>query len=245
MGGESVVIPIHNNHNVYVMGAGFSAARGIPVISEFMVALRDAHEWLQAHGRHAEAKSIQKVLEFRLRATPAAYRVQVDLENIEELFSLASATGEQLTEDICRAIAATISFCETRTASPVSKFSTALDVEPPTIPEALLDFMDGDAGIVTYRHLSYNIVVARLLGALSDELPKAENTFLSFNYDLLLENALSALGIPFTYGLKASQFQHRIVVVSTSPRLRRCCTKASRVRELGLYTAAIREASYL
>jgi hypothetical protein len=35
------VLKINNHHNVYILGAGFSAARGLPLIKDFMITLRD------------------------------------------------------------------------------------------------------------------------------------------------------------------------------------------------------------
>src|SRR6266436_1423071 len=88
---EAEDLPLQNDHNVYILGAGFSFEAGLPLINNFLVRMRDSHEWLKAQGRLAEADAVQKVLEFRLKAASAAYYVNLDLENIEELFSLASA----------------------------------------------------------------------------------------------------------------------------------------------------------
>jgi hypothetical protein len=52
-------------------------------------------------------KRINRVVEFRLRAAAAAHRVPLNVENIEEHFSLASAIGdEELTQAMPLAIAA-------------------------------------------------------------------------------------------------------------------------------------------
>src|SRR5437660_11857644 len=60
---------------------------------------------LQPRGREA----IQKVFEFRLKAAAAAYRAKLNVENIEELFSLASALeGGNDSEYIPTAIAAAL-----------------------------------------------------------------------------------------------------------------------------------------
>ena len=103
--------PIENDHNVYLLGAGFSVPAGMPVIANFMFVLRDAQAWLSTQNRAREAEAIESVLAFRLAATPAAYRVQLDLENIEELFSFASIADEGLSDSIRVAIAATLDYC--------------------------------------------------------------------------------------------------------------------------------------
>lgn len=102
----------HNDRNVYILGAGFSAEAGLPLIKDFMNRMRDAAAWLAEQGqREREVKAIERVLAFRLRAAAAAYRVPMDIENVEELFSLASASARQaLGEDMALAIAATLDF---------------------------------------------------------------------------------------------------------------------------------------
>jgi len=34
---------VENDHNVYILGAGFSAGAGLPVIKNFLLRLRDSH----------------------------------------------------------------------------------------------------------------------------------------------------------------------------------------------------------
>jgi hypothetical protein len=80
-------IDLKNDHNAYILGAGFSRDAGLPLISDFLVQMRDSHDWLIANNRHDEANAVAEVLKFRMDATSAAYWVTLDLENIEELFS--------------------------------------------------------------------------------------------------------------------------------------------------------------
>jgi hypothetical protein len=63
---------LENDHNVYILGAGFSVAAGLPTISNFMHVMRDAHEWLESQNRIKEANAIAHVLDFRLEAASAA-----------------------------------------------------------------------------------------------------------------------------------------------------------------------------
>ena len=99
------------NNNVYILGAGFSFDGGVPLVKNFLERMADSVEWLYEHRRTREAEAVQNVFSYRLRAAGAAYRAQIDVENIEELFSLISASeGESLTSDVTTAIAATIDF---------------------------------------------------------------------------------------------------------------------------------------
>ena len=57
----------HNDHNVYILGAGFSAAAGLPLIKDFMNRMRDAATWLGPQAdREREFAAIDRVLRFRL-----------------------------------------------------------------------------------------------------------------------------------------------------------------------------------
>ena len=59
----------HNDRNVYILGAGFAAEAGMPLVREFMNRMRDAAAWLELQGNRArEIKAIERVLDFRLRA---------------------------------------------------------------------------------------------------------------------------------------------------------------------------------
>lgn len=116
---------LNNNHNVYILGAGFSVDRGLPTIKDFMLAMRDAHEWLESNNRTKEAQAIADVLDFRLQAASAAYRVKLDLENIEELFSLASASASKgLAKKIQFAIAATLDYRLSTRNKPIVRFQS-------------------------------------------------------------------------------------------------------------------------
>lgn len=107
---------LNNDHNVYILGAGFSREAGLPLISDFLVEMRDSHEWLQNEGRDREAKAVERVLDFRLNAASAAYWVNMELENIEELFSLASAGTGKMDDEVRLAIAATLEFTRAKGA---------------------------------------------------------------------------------------------------------------------------------
>jgi hypothetical protein len=82
---------IFSDHNVYILGAGFSADAGIPVIKHFLNVMRDSLNFLRDQGREWERKAVEDVLVFRKEAASAALRVKLNIENIEDLFSLAAA----------------------------------------------------------------------------------------------------------------------------------------------------------
>src|SRR5262245_36916206 len=118
---------LENDHNVYVIGAGFSAGAGLPVVRDCFSRMGDWIARLSRQRREQELASIKEVLEFRLRGASAAYRTSLDLENVEELFSLVSAMGPfSLTAHMQRAIAATIDYCTCTSASIDARTQTLL-----------------------------------------------------------------------------------------------------------------------
>lgn len=189
-------IDLANHHNVYIFGAGLSKVRGLPVIGDFMIALRDAHPWLLSEGRRREADAVAKVLQYRLSATAAAYRVKLDLENIEELFSLADAGKEVLSRDVRLAIAATIDFRRSTIEEPFTTFFTPNSFTGPVGWTHTPHGADQKAFKVSTIEFFMQALIA------SDWKSEVVNTIVTFNYDCLVEDALSKLYTPFHYGFK-------------------------------------------
>jgi hypothetical protein len=204
-----MTIELATDHNVYVLGAGFSRARGLPLISDFLNHLRDSIGWLREQGRDDEADSAMQVLEFRRTAASAAYWTQLDLENIEELFSLASAAPGDIDVHISRAIAATLDF----RLSTVQQRNALV-----WCPDALHQIQGGwlsphSVENGTFSLSKYSLLLARLLGMFGDGAPRGRNTLITFNYDTLVEEALEELKLQYHYGFGKKSFDsHRTSV---------------------------------
>lgn len=200
---------VYNDHNVYILGAGFCAEAGLPMVPQFMNVLGDCHQWLQGQGRLLEADAVGKVLEFRLKAAGAAHRVRFDPENIEELFSLAAASvGGSIDRDVRLAIAATIDFAaSTLSPSTVQPRRPEIRVDQqagwtaPATWSLVQPIVPGEGGY--YQCPLYEFYVGLMAGALTGALKGARhNTIITFNYDLIVESALSDLGKAYSYGFK-------------------------------------------
>ena len=189
---------LHNNHNVYVLGAGFSRLRGLPLMSDFMVKMRDALEYHAERGNKRESIAIKEVLSFRLKSSSAAYRVQIDLENIEELFGLASASPSNIEEYIKLAIAATLDYAAKKTNVPKVRLRASYSCLA-TKPNWQWDRSNLQDGILSAP--AYEYIVRALLGAWWDDQTPGENTFITFNYDTILEETLKALEFDYRLGI--------------------------------------------
>jgi hypothetical protein len=206
----------HNDHNVYILGAGFAAEAGLPLMRDFMNRMRDAAAWLeQQDAREREVEAISRILEFRLKAAAAAHRVPLDVENVEELFSLVSAGGgERLAEDMAWAIAATLDYA--RSSAPAlaehQYFSTGmLGVAGWSKPANWISpvaniqqaVQSGSLKGEWYGCPPYEFYLGVICGYFNKGGPGRRDTIVSFNYDTVIEDGLEALGVPFSYGAEA------------------------------------------
>jgi hypothetical protein len=188
---------METDHNVYVLGAGFSADAGLPLVSDFLNRLRDSAAWLKSQKRLKELDSVKKVLQFRLDAAAAAYRAQVDVENIEELFSLAAASeSETMTDDVISAIAATLDYCHATKRHPRD---VVLCVEPPREP--LPHWTKSHARRAAHNVPRYDFYMGLINGRLCEQAESRSNTIITFNYDLVVEESLRLIDVPFSYTL--------------------------------------------
>lgn len=206
----------YNDHNVYILGAGFAAEAGLPLIKDFMNRMRDAAAWLEMQGgREREQIAIGRVLEFRLRAAAASHRVPLNVENVEELFSLASASGdEELANAMPSAIAATLDYARQR-AKPAEdwrRFQIGVlnqpDWKPPSswatpLPYIQEAMKNGDRKGKWYSCPPYDFYVGVMAGYFNKGGPERRDTIITFNYDTIIEDTLRDLRVPFSYGLPA------------------------------------------
>lgn len=203
------MLEIETNHNIYILGAGYSVQAGYPVLNNFMATMREAAEWLESEKRMYEFESIRKVLQFRKEASSAAYRIKLNIDNIEQLFSLATASDQNsLSNSIVDAISATLSFCEQFSppnyyiVNLAEKIGEELNLEP--LIEGFNKYtlkLNGEEK--DFRHYNLRIfdtMALALNGSFSES--KQKNTIITFNYDLEIERSFYNLKIPFSYQLE-------------------------------------------
>ncbi|MBM4257125.1 MAG: hypothetical protein FJ147_14650 [Deltaproteobacteria bacterium] len=215
---------IHRNHNVYILGAGFSCDAGLPVVKDFLNRMRDSIDWLHENNRGEEARAVERIIQFRLEAAAAAYRAYLNIEHIEELFSLASAwKGNELTEQMTTAIAATLDYA--KLTFPEPSFRLLIDSPPAEVPKPWQQ-ITGDDTVPRnqsphrspYRVPYYHLYAGLLSGKLCHPTPDMENTVITFNYDTLLEDGLTDIDVPFDYHLPSSDKSMNSQTETTSGR---------------------------
>lgn len=169
---------------VWVLGAGASAHAGIPLLRDFMVKAR-----LLQKGRKdlAGAGAFETVFKWTEELRGAAYYTDLDLDNLEHLFSMAEMLNQ--TEG---------------GKSPVWNAMRQLVLE--TIEKSVA-FIDDGKGRTSDR--VYSVFVQKLrelekerktrLSGNSEALER--DVVVSFNYDVLLDEALYKFDNPPDYGL--------------------------------------------
>lgn len=189
---------VFTNHNVYVLGAGFSKNAGLPVLKDFLNEMRSSVNWLKKEER-PELTATRDVLLFRKSAASAALRVNMNVENIEDLFSLAAASGEESNaNNVSNAIAATIEYCRQRAMRPQTLNVTVTSNTP--VPSSWNKTNEGDETKQRYTAELYDLYAGFLSGDLCEDSQYMKNTVISFNYDTLLEDSLLNIGVPVDYG---------------------------------------------
>lgn len=186
-------VPFHIDHNVYILGAGFSQEAGYPLISNFMEKMREATRWLEE--KRFKTEELNSVLELRNEASKAAYHVNFDPENIEDLFSLFAATDLPQTNSlrsILIAILETLEYCRATQKKQLifarSPSTTLLDGFEYENPEQKTNL----------KIDQFKFYVGLMIGKWGNTL-YSNNTFISFNYDLLVEESLQKWNIPYRY----------------------------------------------
>jgi len=201
------------DRNVFVLGAGFSAHAGVPLITGFLDRSRQLMDDPSSGLDPFERDSFKRVFEFRRAMAQACEKVAIDLDNIEELFGLVEMSqrlgGER--RDTRDATVYMIAKTLELTTKPAgtgrnhvrfqiktqlkSQFAAANRAGVfQNVPGCANDVFAGDI----YEYF------AGLATGLFDDPQHEEarkGTIITFNYDLILDHALQRLNIRPHYAL--------------------------------------------
>ena len=209
-----MVIPDGQEHTVFLLGAGFSAERGLPMMDGFVYKMIEANGWLRKAGRGEESAAIRELLTYRHDISSASLRCTIRPDNIEDLLSAAAAEPADsyrgLDKNIKTAIAATLDYTENHSPMPmgIGILLDQTDMGSRTLPPSW--DKDGYEKINPYG--SKNTVIVPIydfyVSAMTNHLYDGDNsdyTFITYNYDTLLERSLNGLGIPMSYGFSVNE----------------------------------------
>ena len=83
--------------NVFIFGAGASVAAGAPILREFMLKARellDNHQYSGLEEGSDDKKAFETVFDWRSSLYRVLRRLNIDFDNLEDLFSLVDMSGQ-------------------------------------------------------------------------------------------------------------------------------------------------------
>lgn len=204
------------DRNVYILGAGFSADAGAPLIHGFLDFSRRLMDQPSSGLDSLERKHFKSVFRFRREMAESREKVRMDLDDIEQLFGLVEisqrleARPPETRDSTVYLIAKTIQVAvnsgfgkRPRFSLPIKSESSTqvpwerLEAAPPDAPEK-------QASIWWYHRVDEFAYFAGLVCGLFDDPEKRKwrkDTIITFNYDLVCDHALRRMGYEADYHL--------------------------------------------
>lgn len=208
--------------NVFILGAGFSAPAGIPVMRHFMTKARELYEDPDGPLSDNEKQRFEKVFSRATELSKTQASVSTDLEHLENIFSLIDMDTEYGSAEGRRigTLRSEFVYLLLRTIECTSLDSYPTDVRPdqvgkPSHSISALNFHPKSAaykGLPGYLHQPNDTkyywlydYFAFLASKGAGESP-IRDTFITFNYDLLMDKAIYNIdGIAPSYCLEYDQ----------------------------------------
>jgi hypothetical protein len=193
------------DRNVYIVGAGFSRDAGAPLIQDFLDRAREFLDDPQSSLNGSDRQHFQKVFEFKRRVAQAAEKVDIDLDNIEQLFGLLEMSerlGIGSAEDVRPSMRVLIA----RTLELATATKQRLPEVMVRFPESRYEGLQKlglfghqyghDKGAVKASASIYHYFAALLTGLFDDPRRRTNryDSVITLNYDLVLESSLAATG---------------------------------------------------
>lgn len=211
------------DRNVYILGAGFSADANAPLLYNFLDKSRQLLDDPGSGLDGEEREEFRTVFEFRRKMAQAREKVKMDLDNIEQLFGLVEMQ-QRLGLGDSKARTATV-YVIAKTLELMIEKAGARQGLPfmanaavPTSHDLLRSYgLNPQAGHAPERYiLDLYDFFAMLIGGLFDAPEKRahrKDVVITFNYDLVLDQALMRAGIPISYHLP----DHQALIGTGSP----------------------------
>ncbi len=202
------------DHNVYILGAGFSREAGLPLMTDFLHKIRNKFEDPSSNLSNHLQKDYEIVLDYRNGLRACRDYIQVDLDNIETLFSLIAIDciydhpdNINKLRSIRRVIADIVSSENTKPSKANflvsrrgldTKAENALGKSFLASPPPGRSFnLDKEIPVDAYTFFT------AMLGNITTSNAWHKNTIITFNYDTIIEDRATTLGVPIDYGFKS------------------------------------------
>lgn len=204
------------DHNVYILGAGFSKDAGAPLVHDFLDKARELFDDPDSELDAGERELFEQVFKFKHEVAKAREKFRIDLDNIEQLFGLVEMS-QRLGSDppapreaTVYLIAKTLELAVATSTSrrPVARMSLASGYNT---QESFINYVRPQVGGGVFETDIYTHFALMVSGKYDDQtkLASRSSTVITFNYDLVLDDALARAGAKPSYELAAAIFDER------------------------------------
>lgn len=205
---------IIQDHNVYILGAGFSKEAGAPLVHDFLDRAREFFADPDSALDTQEREQFERVFKFKREVARAREKFRIDLDDIEQLFGLVEMSQRLGSESPATRdatvylIAKTLQLALANTSGrPQARFALASGYAGQASSFTKYVRKQATGGDVFETDI-YTHFALLLSGRYDDQkkLPSRCNTVITFNYDLVLDDALARVGATPGYELAGAEF---------------------------------------
>jgi hypothetical protein len=200
------------DHNVYILGAGFSKDAGAPLIHDFLDRAREFFADPDSGLDPSERDHFERVFKFKREIAKAREKFRIDLDNIEQLFGLVEMSQRLGSEPPATRDATVYLIAKTlqlALGSTSGRPRVRMSLVPYAGPASFTKYLARDAsGGDVFETDVYTHFALLLSGRYDNErkLASRSNTVITFNYDLVLDDALARVGTKPGYELAGAVF---------------------------------------
>lgn len=189
------------DRNVYILGAGFSAPAGAPLIYSFLERSREFLNNPPAALNNDGLAHFKRVFEFKEKIAKAREKMSVDLDDIEELFGLVEmscrlgSASVEARNSMIYVIAKTLELCTTP-RKPRGRIGFEMEQarakSSSFYGEPYAEIQTPGMGNERITVDVYDFFALLIGGALDDSAANSnrKDVVITFNYDLILDDAL-------------------------------------------------------
>ncbi len=197
------------DRNVYILGAGFSAAAGAPLINNFLDVAASLWEDPDAPLSADERRAFGTVFAFRREMSQAREKVRIDLDNVEHLFGLVeiahrlSPSSQDTKQSILTLIATTLEQTTRGVVLPEIAVTPRRETDW-YFQQLPANYQRGQhSNPPQYKADIYSHFASMISGRLDhpDVRIKRHDAVITFNYDLVLDRAVKSTGSRVDYRL--------------------------------------------
>ena len=180
--------------DVYILGAGFSKDAGAPLVHDFLDRAREFFDDPDSALDLQERQQFEQVFKFKREIAKAREKFRIDLDNVEQLFGLVEmsqrlgSVSPATRDATVYLIAKTLQLA---LANSSQRPQVGMSLMPGYAAQAsFLGYVRrGASGGDTFDTDIYTHFALLLSGKYDDQ--KKSNTVITFNYDLVLDDALT------------------------------------------------------